>query len=167
MAKLDPMSLPSVSEAQAKVRAAIAAEQARTAAERVPPAAEERARDAVQAGEQKPTTIEHMPPAATEHAPPTVAEHAGQAPKHHVQQGGHPGAGPQHAPPEEGQGFDLLERLNRAAMTVPQNLKALVGIGSPVRLHGAAPVSPQRWRPSSMAKSERSPISSCSCATHA
>jgi ferrous iron transport protein B len=44
----------------------------------------------------------------------------------------------QHMPPlEEGQGFNLMARLNRAAMTVPQNLKALVGLAKPVRLHGA------------------------------
>ena len=129
MAKLNSRSLPSVSEAQAKVRAAIAAEQARAAAARVPPTAAERAPEADHVGEQKPTTMER--------APPTVAEHAEEPPKHHAHQGGHPGLGPQHAPPEEGQGFNLLARLNRAAMTVPQNLKALVGIGSPVRLHGA------------------------------
>ena len=139
MARLDPMSLPSVSEAQAKVRAAIAAEQARAAAARVPPTAAERAPEATHVGEQKPAAMEHTPPAESTHAPPTVAEHADQAPRHHMQQGGHPGGGGmQHAPPEEGQGFNLLERLNRAAMTVPQNLKALVGIGSPVRLHGAS-----------------------------
>ncbi len=42
------------------------------------------------------------------------------------------------APPKEEQGFGLLERLSRAVMTVPRNLKAMVGMGKPVRLHKAA-----------------------------
>jgi ferrous iron transport protein B len=139
MARLDPKSLPSVSEAQAKVRAAIATEQARTAAALVPPTAAERAPEATHVGEQKPAAMEHTPPAESTHAPSTVAEHADQAPRGHMQQSGHlGGGGMQHAPSNTGQGFNLLERLNRAAMTVPQNLKALVGIGSPVRLHGAS-----------------------------
>jgi len=137
MARLDPTSLPRVNEAQAKVRAVIAQEQARTAAERIPPVAVERAPDAVHAREQMSTTIEHLPPTVTERAPPTVAEHADQASKRHVQQGGHPGVGLQHARPKEAQGFDLLGRLDRAALTIPQNLKALVGLAKPVRLHGA------------------------------
>ncbi|NUJ80667.1 ferrous iron transport protein B [Methylocystis sp. FS] len=114
MARLDRMSLPNVREAQqAQVRAAVAAEQARTASQ-------------------------HVPPAAAKRAPPIVSEHAGQAPKHDVQQGGPPSQGLQRAPPKEGQGFGLLERLSRAVMTVPQNLKAMVGMGKPVRLHKAA-----------------------------
>lgn len=139
MAKLDPMGLPKVSEAQAKAHAAIAAEQARAAATRVPPTAAARAPEATHVGEQKPTTMESAPRAQSMHNPPTIPEHADPAPRHHMQQGGHlDGGGMQHAPPSAGQGFNLLERLNRAAMTVPQNLKALVGIGSPVRLHGAS-----------------------------
>nr|WP_255556701.1 Fe(2+) transporter permease subunit FeoB [Methylococcus sp. Mc7] len=35
----------------------------------------------------------------------------------------------EHAPPAAEPGFDLLERLKRAALTVPQNLKALLGLG--------------------------------------
>ncbi len=139
MARLDPMSLPNVREAQVQVRAAVAAEQARTASQHVPPAAAERAPGAVQTEVQGPATpAEHMPPPATERAPPIVSEHAGLAPKHDVQQAGHPSPGLQHAPPKEGQGFGLLERLSRAVMTVPQNLKAMVGMGKPVRLHKAA-----------------------------
>jgi len=137
MARLDPANLPSVSDAQAKVRAAIVAEQARTAAARVPPTAAERAPDAEHVREQKPTTMERVPPAESTHAPPRVAEHSGEAPRHHMQQDGHLSGGSQHAPRNGGQGFNLLERLDQAAMTVPQNLKALVGIGSPARLHGA------------------------------
>ncbi|MBG0799852.1 ferrous iron transport protein B [Methylocystis sp. L43] len=138
MARLDPMSLPNVSEAQAHVRAAVAAEQARTASQRVPPAAADRAPGAVQPEVQKPTTMEQKPPPATEQAPPMVSEHAGQAPQRDDQLGGRPKPGLQHAPPKEEQGFDLLGRLNRAALTVPQNLKAMVGMGKPVRLHKAA-----------------------------
>ena len=137
MARLDPANLPSVSDAQAKVRAAIVVEQARTAAARVPPTAAEQAPDAEHVREQKPTTMERVPPAESTHAPPRVAEHSGEAPRHHMQQDGHLSGGSQHAPRNGGQGFNLLERLDQAAMTVPQNLKALVGIGSPVRLHGA------------------------------
>jgi ferrous iron transporter FeoB len=136
MAALNPLSLPSVAEAQAKVRAAIAAEQARAAAARVPPVAAEQSAEAVQAGEHKPAALEHARSTDSPHSPPTAAEPAEQAPKHHAQPGGHPGLGPQHAPSGEGQGFNLVERLKRAIMTVPQNLEALVGIGSPVRLHG-------------------------------
>ncbi len=138
MAALNPVSLPSVAEAQAKVRAVIAAEKGRAVAARVPPTAADGSPDATHVGEHKPMAMEHVPPTESTPSPPTVAEPAEQAPKHHAHQGGHPGLGPQHAPPAgEGQGFNLLARLNQAAMTVPQNLKALVGIGSPVRLHGA------------------------------
>jgi ferrous iron transport protein B len=46
-------------------------------------------------------------------------------------------------------GFDLVERLKRAALTVPQNLKALVGLGQPVLLHkfhsGLAPALASRF----------------------
>jgi ferrous iron transport protein B len=132
MAALNPMSLPRVAEVQEKVRSAIAAEQARAAA------AAERPPEVAHVGEHKPTAMEHAPPTESTHAPPTIAEHADQAPKHHAQPSGHPALGSQHMPPPgEGQGFNLMARLNRAAMTVPQNLQALVGIGSPVRLHGA------------------------------
>ena len=55
-----------------------------------------------------------------------------------MQQDGHLSGGSRRAPRNGGQGFNLLERSDQAAMTVPQNLKALVGMGSPVRLHGAA-----------------------------
>ena len=143
MARLDPANLPSVSDAQAKVRAAIAAEQARTAAARVPPTAAERAPDAEHVREQKPTTMERAPPAESTHTPPTVAEHADEAPRRHIHQGDHLIGGSQHAPPNAGQGFNLLERLNQAAMTVPQNLKATGGN----RLAGAPTRSGRRSRP--------------------
>lgn len=135
MARLDPMSLASVAEAQANARAAIAAEQARAAAARFPSTAAERPAEAAPVESQKPTTMQNMPPAP---APAANAERGGQAPERHAQPGGRPGMGSEHAPPKEGKGFNLLERLNRAAMTVPQNLKAMVGLGKPVRLHKAA-----------------------------
>jgi ferrous iron transport protein B len=130
MAKLDVRSLPSAGEAQAKIRAGIEAEQAR-AAERVPSPAAPIAPPV----EPKVTTEQHAAPAAPEHKAPA----AETLPKHHMQQQGeHAGAGVHGASPAAGQGFGLMERLHRAAVTVPQNLAALVGIGAPVRLHGAA-----------------------------
>lgn len=130
MAKLDVRSLPSAGEAQTKIRAGIEAEQAR-AAERVPsPAA-----PIAPSIEPKVTTEQPAAPAAPEHKAPA----AETLPKHHMQQQGeHAGAGVHGASPAAGQGFGLMERLHRAVTTVPQNLAALVGIGSPVRLHGAA-----------------------------
>ncbi|MGD9658111.1 MAG: ferrous iron transport protein B, partial [Methylocystis sp.] len=138
MARLDPMSLASVAEAQAKARAAIAAEQAQSAAARVSSTAAERPAEAASVEKQEPTMMQHMPPAAPPSAPAASAERAGQALERHAQPGGRSGMGPERAPAKEGQGFNLLERLNRAAMTIPQNLKALVGLDKPVRLHGAS-----------------------------
>jgi ferrous iron transporter FeoB len=66
------------------------------------------------------------------------AGHPGPAPMHEAPSTVHPMKGPQHEASSPAQDFDLLGRLNRAAMTVPQNLKALVGMGNPVRLHGAS-----------------------------
>ncbi|WP_166145427.1 ferrous iron transport protein B [Methylosinus sp. RM1] len=124
MARLDSAVLPSVSEAQERARAAIAAERARAAAERAaaaPPAP-------AHAAEPKHEAMEHMPPPTAEQAHERQRRRGAAAPS----------ADAHLTAPVAGGGFDLRERLYRAAMTVPRNLAALVGIGAPVRLHGAA-----------------------------
>ncbi|WP_400770620.1 ferrous iron transport protein B [Methylosinus sporium] len=123
MARIDSKVLSSVDLAQEKARTAIAEERARAAAERataVPPAP-------AHAAEPRHEATEHTPPVATE-----------QAHERHRRQSAAPsGAGAHQTSPVAGEGFDLRERLHRAAMTVPRNLAALLGIGEPVRLHGA------------------------------
>jgi ferrous iron transport protein B len=137
MSKLGSKSLPGVSEAQTEVREAMAAKQSRPTTEPAPPPPTQKAPEPAPIGEQKRPATEHARPAVVERAPPTAAEHAGPAPKQEAKKGAAPSEGSGHAAPPAGRGFDLMGRLTRAAMTVPQNLKALVGIGSPVRLHGA------------------------------